>query len=138
MVNEYRILSKEVTYINVTEQRQILERDAYGYSWLSLGIIDLSSNQSALLRVNFQIHNFITGELITIQNKAKINTMSLTTREKEILELISDGKLSKEISWLLKINVHTINTHRQRILEKLDVNNSIEVIYTAKEDGIIR
>jgi DNA-binding NarL/FixJ family response regulator len=55
----------------------------------------------------------------------------LTTREREILALIQKGHLSKEISELLSISVHTVNTHRQRILQKLEVDNSMEAVLLA-------
>ena len=45
---------------------------------------------------------------------------------------IEQGKLSKEIADKLHISVHTVNTHRQRILKKLKVDNSIEAIKYAR------
>jgi DNA-binding CsgD family transcriptional regulator len=51
--------------------------------------------------------------------------------------MISDGKLSKEISWLLSISVHTVTTHQQRILEKFGPNNSIEAFRNARHKGLI-
>ncbi len=137
MINEYRILSKDGTYILVTEQHQILEHDALGNIWLSLGIIDISPNQQKLEGVKFQVHNFQTGEFINLWGSNKMQSVPLTTREREILKMISDGMLSKEISWLLNISVHTVNTHRQRILEKFGVNNSIEAIHNARRQGLI-
>ena len=73
--------------------------------------------------VKYQINNFHTGELIQL-TEADV-THSLTDREKEILQMISTGKLSKEIGSALEISIHTVNTHRQRILEKLQVDNSM-------------
>jgi DNA-binding CsgD family transcriptional regulator len=61
---------------------------------------------------------------------------SLTKREKEILGLIASGLLSKEIADKLFISVNTVNTHRQRILEKLDAGNSMEAIKYASSLGI--
>ena len=54
-----------------------------------------------------------------------------------VLQLIKEGLLSKEISEQLSISVHTVNTHRQRILEKLDVNNSMEAVKYASALGLI-
>jgi len=51
--------------------------------------------------------------------------------------LVKDGFLSKEISDKLSISTHTVNTHRQRILEKLGVNNSMEAINYAAQLGLI-
>jgi DNA-binding NarL/FixJ family response regulator len=56
----------------------------------------------------------------------------LTSREKEILLLIAKGEISKEIAHQLNISINTVNRHRQNILEKLNVNNSIEAVRTAE------
>jgi DNA-binding CsgD family transcriptional regulator/PAS domain-containing protein len=136
MVTEYRILTGDRAYARVTEQHQVLELDASGNIWLSLAVIDISPNQ-ALTDVKSQIVNFKTGELIKLENSYIPVHAKLTVREKEILEMIGAGKLSKEISALLEISVHTVNTHRQRILEKLRVDNSIEALQRAKMSGLI-
>lgn len=60
----------------------------------------------------------------------------LTDREKEILEMIRQGYLSKEISEKLSISFNTVNTHRQNILKKLNANNSFEAISYAKRLGL--
>ena len=61
----------------------------------------------------------------------------LSDREREILALIQRGHLSKEISAMLCISVHTVNTHRQRFLEKLGANNSLEAIMFASKFGLL-
>lgn len=61
----------------------------------------------------------------------------LSAREKEILRLIMDGKPSKQIADLLNISIHTVNRHRQNILEKLSVGNSVEAIMAAKAMKLI-
>ncbi len=114
----------------------VLELDAAGNIWLSLGVIDVSPNQS-LTDVRSQAINFHTGELIHLAYDHLPAGVKLTTREKEILGMIGTGKLSKEISALLDISVHTVNTHRQRILEKLQADNSIEALQSAKLIGLI-
>ena len=135
MVSEYRILNSHKKYIHVIEQQQILEQDAFGNIWLSLGVIDISPNQTDVKGVKYQINNFHTGELIQLTETDV--THSLTDREKEILQMISTGKLSKEIGSVLEISIHTVNTHRQRILEKLQVDNSMEAVNIAKRNGLI-
>ena len=57
----------------------------------------------------------------------------LSKREKEILELIARGKTSKEVADYLSISVHTVSRHRQNILAKLRVDNSIRALEVAKE-----
>jgi DNA-binding CsgD family transcriptional regulator len=137
MVNEYRILSPGGSYMQVIEQHQLLENDQNGNPWLSLAVIDISPNQYWQDHVNFQILNYITGEFVQLQTNSETKKIHLTTREREILRLVKDGKLSKEISYLLEISVHTVNTHRQRILEKLEANNAIEAVSTADKLNLL-
>jgi DNA-binding CsgD family transcriptional regulator len=61
----------------------------------------------------------------------------LTAREKEVLQLVSKGLISKQIADKLFISVNTVNTHRQRILEKLQADSTIEAIKYASGLGII-
>lgn len=63
--------------------------------------------------------------------------VELTKREIEILRLVKEGYLSKEISGKLSISVHTVNTHRQRFLEKLGANNSFEAVMFASKFGLL-
>ncbi len=61
----------------------------------------------------------------------------ISEREKEVLQLIDKGKLSKEISETLFISVHTVNRHRQNILAKLRATNSVEACRIAKQLKLI-
>lgn len=54
------------------------------------------------------------------------NNTFLTDREKQILRMIQEGRLSKEIAETLFISVNTVNRHRQNILEKMRVGNTAE------------
>jgi len=64
-------------------------------------------------------------------------TNPLTKREIEVLKLVKEGFLSKEISDKLTISFHTVNTHRQRVIEKLGVNNSMEAVVLASKLGLL-
>ena len=61
----------------------------------------------------------------------------LTKREKEILLLIRQGFLSKEIAYKLNLSIYTVNNHRKNILAKLNVDNVIEAINRAESFGIL-
>ena len=138
LVSEYRILNACNNYVRVVEQQQALALDTCGNLWLALSILDISPNQKNIHEgVKSQLLNFKTGKIISFaeSNEYLINT--LTKREIEIIKLVKDGFLSKEISDKLTISLHTVNTHRQRILEKLDVNNSIEAVVLASKLGLI-
>lgn len=62
---------------------------------------------------------------------------SLTRREMEILKLICDGFSSKDISEKLFISINTVETHRKRILLKLNAKNSVGIVKYAIENHII-
>jgi two-component system, NarL family, response regulator NreC len=61
----------------------------------------------------------------------------LTTREREILQLIAEGKSNKEIAAALNISPYTVETHRSHILEKLNLHSPAELILYAVRKGII-
>jgi len=136
MINEYRIRNTKDQYIRVIEQHQLLELDASGNIWLALGIIDISPNQQEYAGVRSQILNFKTGTIMNLEKQDP--EIRLTQREKEILSLIKDGYLSKEISEKLSISLHTVNTHRQRILEKTNADNSFEAVKYASQLGLLK
>lgn len=136
VVYEYRMMNAAEKYIRLIEQYQVLELDATGKIWLLLSTVDISPNQESDNRVKCQILNFRTGNIIPIEIEQK-PALELTKRELEILKLVKQGYLSKEISDKLSISVHTVNTHRQRFLEKLGANNSMEAIIFASKYGLI-
>lgn len=81
------------------------------------------------------IINSVTGE--TCKLDGSNDNSILTAREKEILALINQGLSSKHIADRLFISVNTVSRHRQNILEKLNVRNSVEACRRAKELRLI-
>jgi two-component system, NarL family, response regulator NreC len=61
----------------------------------------------------------------------------LTPREREVFHLVVEGKASKEISRLLGISVKTAENHRARLMEKLDVHNTAELVKYAARKGLL-
>jgi DNA-binding NarL/FixJ family response regulator len=61
----------------------------------------------------------------------------LSSRELDILKLISAGQLSNEISDKFHFSVNTVNIHRQSILKKINVDTSIEAIRYAENLGLL-
>lgn len=60
----------------------------------------------------------------------------LTGREREILQLISEGKSTKEIAFNLNLSVKTIETHRRRIMNKLNLYSTAELTKFALREGL--
>ncbi len=63
---------------------------------------------------------------------------TLTDREKQVLKLIAEGHSNKEVAELLEISVKTAMSHRERLMEKLDLHNRTDLIRFALRKGIIR
>lgn len=136
MISEYRMMNAQNQYVRMVEQYQVLKLDQKGQLWLAFNIVDISPNQDTTEPGKCQLLNFRTGKIVPLEAPKKA-TFELTKREREILELVKNGMLSKEISSKLSISVHTVNTHRQRFLEKLGANNSMEAIVFASRFGLL-
>ena len=123
-IYEMRVLDRG-KYVRMIYQMRILAfKDD---NFLGMGIIDLAPEQSANTSVRFQIKNCLTDEIVPFAIESATDAL-LTPREREILALAKEGMFSKEISEKLNISIHTVNRHRQNILEKLRVDNMIEAI----------
>ena len=136
---DYRIISSGDQYIRVIEQQMALELDKRGNVWLALGLMDISPDQDVDAPVRSRLVNLKTGELFLfpVPSMEENQPLNLSKREKEVLGLIAKGLISKEIADKLFISVNTVNTHRQRIIEKLEVSNSAEAIQYAVMHGLI-
>lgn len=62
----------------------------------------------------------------------------LSEREREILQLIAEGNGNKEVAGHLFLSVHTVETHRKNIVEKLGVHGAAELILYAVRKGLVR
>ncbi len=63
---------------------------------------------------------------------------TLTDREKQVLKLVAEGKSNKEVAELLGISVKTAMSHRERMMEKLDLHNRTELFRYALKLGVIK
>lgn len=71
-------------------------------------------------------------------NKGVVDSYDLLTpREKELLQLIAEGKTNKEIAGLLNLSLFTVETHRARILQKLNLHSVPQLILYAVRKGIV-
>ena len=61
----------------------------------------------------------------------------LTDREKEIFQLLAEGKSNKEVATTLNLSTSTVETHRTRLMQKLDLHSSAEIVLYAVRKKII-
>lgn len=62
---------------------------------------------------------------------------TLSDREREIFQLVAEGKSNKEVAELLAISPATVETHRARVLQKLEIHNTAELVLYAVRRGVI-
>jgi two-component system, NarL family, response regulator NreC len=62
----------------------------------------------------------------------------LTLREKEVLQLIAQGKSNKEIATLLNISINTVAVHRARLMETLGIHRTAELVLYAVKRGLVQ
>ena len=61
----------------------------------------------------------------------------LTTREREVLQLLAEGRCNKEVATVLDLSPHTVETHRGHIMQKLNLHSGAEIILYAIRKGVI-
>ncbi len=61
----------------------------------------------------------------------------LTAREAEVLQLIAEGLVNKEIAWELRISIKTVDNHRQAIMNKLILHDIAKLTHYALSKGIV-
>lgn len=118
-------------YINVLHRMFYLAYDTNGCARLALCLYNVSPSEAS----EHWIVNSLTGE--TLAPEAYRCDYLLSAREREILRLIEQGYMSKEIAGTLFISVNTVNRHRQNILMKLQATNSVEACRIAKSLKLI-
>lgn len=132
LTSKLRMKNGVNSYIPVLHRMFYITIPSSGTLWLALC---LYSPLLFDIPVKCLIINSINGQMTELdkQNDTKI----LSVREKQVLSLIDKGLTSKEIAGTLSISINTVSRHRQEILGKLQVKNSIEACRIAKDLKII-
>jgi len=74
----------------------------------------------------------LAGETVRIEGK------KLGPREREVLQLIAEGKKNKDIARIMIRSLHTVRNHRAHIMRKLGVHTAAELVQAANEMGLVR
>lgn len=132
LISKLRMKSKAGSYISVLHRIFYVSMPANDTLWLALC---LYSPLAFDIPAKCMIVNSIDGHATELEEHN--NDKILSMREKQVLKLINKGLMSKEIAEMLSISIYTVNRHRQEILSKLQVKNSIEACRIAKDLKLI-
>lgn len=122
------------SWVRVAKSTQVAALSPGGAIWLMLCCYEAAA--SAAVTTSPRIADLLTAE-VRMLSLTKEREGLLSDREKEVLLLIRAGKLSKEIAHELQISPNTVSRHRQNILHKLSVDNSMEAVNAAIAMGLI-
>jgi DNA-binding CsgD family transcriptional regulator len=137
---DIRFKKRNGDYARILYQGILLEHDQNGRILRSLGV---HSDITYLKQEGKPVLSFVgmDGEpsyLDVASNNIFIESKEdLTRREKQVLKLLIEGRLSKEISSILKISKQTVDTHRKNMLRKKNLVNTGELIGKAIRYGWI-
>jgi RNA polymerase sigma factor (sigma-70 family) len=62
----------------------------------------------------------------------------LTAREKEVLQLLAEGKSNKEVAAILEVSLYTVESHRTNLMQKLNLHNTAEIVLYAVRKNLVR
>jgi DNA-binding NarL/FixJ family response regulator len=126
---------------DITYAKRALEAGASGYILKSSAPTELvTAIQKALLGQTY-ISPVIAGELIESYRDGvddqKSSFRKLTSRQREVLQLLAEGHSAKEIANILNISPRTVEFHKYRMMEQLKISTSAELVQFAIKHGIV-
>jgi len=121
---------------------QILKAGAIGYLLKDSADADLMRAVAAVAQgksfFSPTVARLILDDYVRPRGELTDRYDSLSEREREIFQLIAEGKANKEMAALLSISVSTVETHRARVMEKLDIHSAAEIVLYAVRRGVVR
>ncbi len=126
-------MHKDAVYV-----REILRAGARGYLLKDAIDADLVAAVRAVARGDAFLAPAIADSVLTDYRQHVTDPIDLlTSREREVLQMIAEGKTNKEIANDLKLSVYTVDAHRGRIMEKLNLHSTGELVRFAVRKGLI-
>jgi DNA-binding NarL/FixJ family response regulator len=118
--------------------REILRAGARGYLLKDSGANDLVSAVRAVASGESYLSPAVSNAVLDDYRKHVTNPIDLlSSREREVLQMLAEGKTNKEIATVLNLSVYTVDAHRGRIMEKLNLHSINELVRFAMRNGLI-
>lgn len=118
--------------------REILKAGARGYVLKDAADEDFLTALRAVARNEAYLSPKIADAVLADYHKSVSDPIDLlTSREREVLQLIAEGQTNKEIANTLSLSVYTVEAHRGKIMEKLNLHNTGDLVRFALRNGLI-
>ena len=122
--------------------RQALQAGAAGYLLKGADVAELELALKAVTRgdtyLSPSVSKTLVGGLLTGKAPAANPLDELTPRQRETLQLIAEGKTTKEIANRLHLSIKTVETHRAQLMERLDIHEVAGLVKFAIRVGLIQ
>ena len=126
-------MHKDAVYV-----REILRAGARGYLLKDSADEDLIAAVRSIAKGEGYLSPAVSDAVLTDYRRHVTDPIDLlTTREREVLQMIAEGKTNKEIATTLNLSVYTIEAHRGRVMEKLNLHSTGELVRFALRSGLI-
>ena len=118
--------------------REILRAGARGYLLKDSSDQDLIAAVRSLAKGEGYISPAVSGAVLADYRQHVTDPIDLlTSREREVLQMIAEGQTNKDIAGKLNLSVYTVDAHRGRIMEKLNLHSTGEMVRFAMRNGLI-
>jgi len=135
---EYRLKHAKGHLMTIQRGTRFVRVDQHNKPMISLSVVtDISLLKESNFKAKAFLHNPQTGEVFFSFTNNHILGTNISAREKQVLQLISQGLSSKEICHKLFISKHTVDGHRRSLLRKTSLTNTAELVTFALLHGII-
>ena len=126
-------MHKEPVYV-----REILKAGARGYILKDAIDTELLGAVLAVARGDGYISPAVSGALLNDYRHNVTDPIDLlSSREREVLQLIAEGKTNKEIATRLNLSVYTVDSHRGKVMDKLNLHSTGELVRFAVRHGLV-
>ncbi|HZU25022.1 MAG TPA: response regulator transcription factor [Bryobacteraceae bacterium] len=126
-------MHKDAVYV-----REILRAGARGYLLKDSADSDLIAAVRSIAKGEAWLSPAVSDAVLTDYRRHVTDPLDLlTSREREVLQMIAEGKTNKEIATALNLSVYTVEAHRGRIMEKLNLHSTGELVRFALRAGLI-
>ena len=118
---------------------EALEAGMNGYVLKSQAAGDLIQAIQQVCRGQIYLSPGVSTAVVqAYRSKSKKPSDPLTTRERQVLQLIAEGKSTKDVASMLGISVKTAESHRTRLMSKLDIHETASLVRYAVRRGLVR
>ena len=126
-------MHKDAVYV-----RETLRAGAKGYLLKEAIDHDLMRAVRAVAAGDGFLSPEVSGTVLSEYQQTEDPFDQLTARERQVLQLLAEGKVAKEIASELDISIYTVDAHRGRIMKKLALKSSTELVRYAMRKGLIQ